>query len=203
MASSSSIAGSNRTWLPIDQLLRVPDTHLHHPQLLLISEADTRNHRRYSYLSWQVTHPPTAVAWADDQWYEFYHSLTLGQPYHKGHHIEVYPTPTYPDTEDESAPSIDVQIRSTQAVIEPSGPGSPHRERNSQQGTLVRTNANHSFAMSTQTLAMMTEVISRTLVPGGDDPPVSVQHENPQHIRDTFDIAIGWAPGGPSGPGGP
>src|SRR5216683_1247631 len=64
MASSSSIAGSDRTWLPTDQLLRVPDTHLHHPQLLLISEADTRNHRRYSYLSWQVMHPPTAVAWS-------------------------------------------------------------------------------------------------------------------------------------------
>src|SRR6266851_9786955 len=62
------------------------DTHLHHPQLLLISEADTRNHRRYNYLSWQVTHPPTAVAWSEGKWYEFHHSLTSGQPYHKGHH---------------------------------------------------------------------------------------------------------------------
>jgi len=160
MASSSSIAGSTRTWLPIDQLLRVPNTHLNHLQLLLISEGDTRNHRRYSYLSWQVTHPPIAVAWADGQWYEFHHSLTSRQPYHEGHHIEVYPTPIYPDTEDKSMPSIDVQIRSTQAIVEPSGPGSPHRERNSQQGTPIRTNANRSFAMSTQTLATTTEVIS-------------------------------------------
>ncbi len=92
MASSSHITGSDRTWLPIDQLLRVPDTHLHHPQLLLISNADARNHRRYNYLSWQVTHPPTAVAWSEGKWYEFHHSLTTGQPYHEGHHIEVYPT---------------------------------------------------------------------------------------------------------------
>src|SRR5712675_37167 len=57
--------------------------------------------------------------------------------------------------------------------------------------------------MSTQTLATNTETISRTIVPGGDDPPNPVQHENPQHIRDTFDIALGRAPGGPNGPGGP
>ncbi len=203
MASSSRTAGSDRTWLPIDQLLRVPDTHLYHPQLLLISEADTRNHRRYSYLSWQVTHPPTAVAWSEGKWYEFHHSLTTGQPYHKGHHIEVYPTPVYPDTEDESTPSIDIQIRSLQAIVEADSPGSPHRKRSGQQGTPIRTNANCSFAMSTQTLATNTETISRTIVPGGDDPPNPVQHENPQHIRNTFDIALGRAPGGPDGPGGP
>src|SRR5712671_6272266 len=57
--------------------------------------------------------------------------------------------------------------------------------------------------MSTQTLATNTEIISRTIVPGGDDPPDPGQHENPQHIRDTFDIALGRAPGGPAGPGGP
>ncbi len=57
--------------------------------------------------------------------------------------------------------------------------------------------------MSTQTLVMTTEVISHTLVPGGDDePPPSNQHQNPQHIRDTFDIALGRAPGGPRGPRG-
>ena len=53
-------------------------------------------------------HPPTAVAWADGQWYEFHHSLTTRRPYHEGHQIEVYPTPVYPDTEDESTPSIDI-----------------------------------------------------------------------------------------------
>jgi len=57
--------------------------------------------------------------------------------------------------------------------------------------------------MSTQTLATNTEIISRTLVPGGDDPPAGTQHENPQHIRDTFNITLGQAPGGPNGPGGP
>src|SRR6266851_5764636 len=203
MASSSRTAGSDRTWLSIDQLLRVPDTHLHHPQLLLISSTDTRNHRRYSYLSWQVTHPPTAVAWSEGKWYEFHHSITSGQPYHEGHHIDVYPTPTYPDTEDESTPSIDVQIRSSRAIVEADSPGSPYRERSDHQGTPVRTNANRSFAMSTQTLATNTETISRTIVPGDDEPSVPAPHENPQHIHDTFNIALGRAPGGPDGPGGP
>src|SRR6266853_6917202 len=172
MASSSHITGSDRTWLPIDQLLRVPDTHLHHPQLLLISEADSRNHRRYSYLSWQVTHPPTAVARSEGKWYEFHHSLATGRPYHEGHHIEVYPTPVYPETEDESTPSIDIQIRSSRAIVEADSLGSPYRERSDHQGTPVRTNANHSFTMSTQTLAMNTETISRTIVPGDDEPSV-------------------------------
>src|SRR6266851_7585715 len=111
MASSSSTAGSTRTWLPTNQLLRVLNTHLNHPQLLLISEGDPRNHRRYSYLSWQVTHPLTAVVWNDGYWYEFHHSLTNRQPYYEGHHIEVYPTPIYPNMEDKSTPSINVQIR--------------------------------------------------------------------------------------------
>ncbi len=137
MASSSSTAGSMRTWLPIDQLLIVPDTHQSHPQLLHIDAVDPRNHRRYHYLSWQVTHPPTPVVWSDNVWYEFCHSLTTGQPYYEGHHIEVYPTPVYPDTEDESAPSIDVQIRGTLAIIDASSPGSPHRERNGQHGTPI------------------------------------------------------------------
>src|SRR5712671_7909409 len=172
MASSSRTAGSDRTWLPIDQLLKVPDTHLHHPQLLLISDADARNHRRYSYLSWQVTHPPTAVAWSKGKWYEFHHSLSTGQPYHEGHHIEVYPTPVYPETEDESIPSIDIQIRSTLAIIEASGPGSPHRERRTQHSTPIGTHSHSSHVMSTQTLVTTTEVISKTLVPGdNDDPP--------------------------------
>jgi len=122
----------------------------------------------------------------------------------------VYPTPVYPNTEDKSTPSIDIQIRSTPAVIDASGLGSPHRERNSQQGTPInRTNSDThcSATMSIQTLVMATEVISCTLVPGGDDePPPSMQHQNPQHIRDTFDITLGRAPrgsGGPGGPGGP
>ncbi len=192
MARSSSTAGSTRTWLPINQLLSVPDTHQNHPQLLHIDATDPRNYRRYHYLSWQVSHPPTAVAWSNSYWYEFYHSLMLGQPYHEGHQIEVYPMPTYPDTKDESTHSINKQIRSTPAIIETSGLGSPYRERNNQQETPTRHDTCSSSTMSTQTLVMTTEVISRTLVPGGDDePPPSMQHQNPQHIRDTFDIALG------------
>jgi len=98
--------------------------------------------------------------WSDGNWYEFHHSITSGQPYHEGHQIEVYPTPTYPDTEDESTPSIDMQIRSTPAVIEMGGPGSPHRERNTQGTPKEQTDAHGSNTMSTQTLATMTEIIS-------------------------------------------
>jgi len=111
--------------------------------------------------------------------------------------------PAYPDTEDESTPLIDVQIRSTPAVVKTSSPGSPHRERGTQQGTPIGYHAHSSHTMSTQTLAMTTEVISRTLAPTDNEPPTSTQHENPHHIRDTFDIALGQAPGGPSGPRGP
>ncbi len=58
--------------------------------------------------------------------------------------------------------------------------------------------------MSIQTLVMTTEVISQTLVPGGnDEPPPSNQHQNLQHIRDTFNITLERAPGGPGGPGDP
>src|SRR5712671_7611681 len=127
MASSSSTAGSIRTWLPTDRLLDILNTHLNHPQIQLIRADDPRNNRRYNYLSWQVMHPPTAVAWSEGKWYEFHHSLTSRQPYHEGHHIEVYPTPDYPETEDESTPSIDVQIRSSRAVVEADSPGSPYR----------------------------------------------------------------------------
>src|SRR5712671_6922514 len=150
MAYSSSTAVSTRTWLPINQLLSIPDTHQNHPQLLHIDTTDPRNHRRYHYLSWQVTHPPTAVVWSNGYWYEFHHSPTSGQPYHEGHQIEVYPTPVYPETKDESVPSIDVQIRSIPAVIEISGPGSPYRERRTQQNTPIGSYAHGSCIMSTQ-----------------------------------------------------
>jgi len=51
--------------------------------------------------------------------------------------------------------------------------------------------------MSTQTLAAMTETILHTIAGGGGDedpqPPqyASNYHQNPQHIWDTFDIALG------------
>src|SRR6266851_6945486 len=110
--------------------------HQGHPQLLHINTTDTRNHRRYHYLSWQVTHPPSPVVWSNGKWYEFHHSIAIGQLYHEGHQIEVYPTSVYPDTEDESVPSIDIQIRSTPAIVETSSPGSPYRDRNP-QGTTI------------------------------------------------------------------
>src|SRR6266853_4765997 len=198
MAHSSSTAGSTRTWLPVDQLLVVSDLHQNHPQLLHIDVTNPRNHRRYHYLSWQVTHPLTPVVWSNNEWYKFHHSITTGQPYHKGQRIEIYPTPVYPDTEEESVTSIDIQIRSTPATIKPSGPGSPHCSRSVQPGTSSRPfpvdNPCNSNTMSTQTMATTMENITRTIVPGGSDyppPSASNQHQNPQHIRDTFNIALG------------
>ncbi len=61
--------------------------------------------------------------------------------------------------------------------------------------------------MSIQTLATSTETIARTIVPGGDGssppPDPSNTHQNPQHIRDTFNIALGRTLGGPGSPGDP
>jgi hypothetical protein len=66
--------------------------------------------------------------------------------------------------------------------------------------------------MSTQTMVAM-QTIVRTLTGGGGggEPPLDPgsQSQNPQWIRDTFDIALRHAPrplggpGGPNGPGGP
>jgi len=60
--------------------------------------------------------------------------------------------------------------------------------------------------MSTQTMAA-TQTIVRTLAGGGggkEPPPNSEnQSQDPQRIRDTFDIALGRAPRPPGGPGGP
>ncbi len=160
MAHSSSTAGSTRTWLPVDQLLVVSDLHQNHPQLLHIDVTNPRNHRRYHYLSWQVTHPPTAVVWSNGEWYKFHHSIASGQLYHKGHQIKVYPTPVYLDIEDKSIPSIDIQIRSTPAIVKASGLGSPHQERNDPGTPSKQTDAHSSYTMSTQTLAITTETIS-------------------------------------------
>jgi hypothetical protein len=61
--------------------------------------------------------------------------------------------------------------------------------------------------MSIQTMVAATETIVWTITGGGDEdmlPPNSdTHHQNPEHIRDTFDIALRWAPGGPRRPGGP
>src|SRR5216683_4122250 len=99
MASSSSTAGSTRMWLPTNELLFIPEMHWAHPQLLCIDASNPRNSRRYHYLSWQVTHPPTPVVWSNNKWYEFHHSLTSGQAYHQGQQIKVYLTPIYLDND--------------------------------------------------------------------------------------------------------
>src|SRR5216683_4317440 len=211
MASSSSTTGSTRMWLPVDKLLHTPVTHREHPQLLCIEASDPRNSRRYHYLSWQVMHPPTPVVWSNNVWYEFHHSLASGRPYHQGVQVKVYPTLVYPDTEEETDDSTNVQIRNTPALIDISGPGSPHCTRSNEQGTpsrLIPINDTHnSNPISTQTMATMTETISQTIAPGGDNdappPNTSNHHQNPQHIRDTFNITLRRAPGGPRGPGGP
>ena len=195
MAHSSSTTGSIKMWLPVDQLLIIPDMHQNHPQLLCINADKPRNNRRYSYLSWQVTHPPTPVVWSNSEWYKFHHSITLGQPYHKGHQIEVYLTPIYPDTENKSTASINMQIRSTPAVINTSGPGSPHHNWSIQQGTPTGQpviDAHSSNIMFTQTMVATIEIISQTIVPEDNNkPPPNNQHQNPQHIRDMFNIALG------------
>ncbi len=198
-------------WLPIDELLHAPPLHRDHPRLLWIEADDLRNNRWYRYLSWQVTHPPTPVVWSNNQWYEFHHSLTTGWPYYQGVQVEVYPTPQYPDTEDKESNQTNTQIGNAPAIIDPNGLESPHCPRSNQQGTPSRLipidNTHHSNTMSIQTLATSTETIARTIVPGGDGssppPDPSNTHQNPQHIRDTFNIALGRTLGGPGSPGDP
>ena len=50
-----------------------------------------------------------------------------------------------------------------------------------------------------------TQTIVRTLAEGGKDPPLNSgsQSQDPQRIRDTFNITLGRAPRPPGGPGGP
>jgi len=150
-------------WLPVDKLLYTPVTHWVHPQLLHIKASDLRNIRRYHYLSWQVTHPPTPVVWSNDVWYKFHHSIALGQPYHQGAQVDIYPTLVYPETEEETDDSTDRQIRNTPALIDIGSPGSPHCTRSNKQGVPSRflsvNNAHNSNAMSAQTM-VATETIS-------------------------------------------
>ena len=204
-------------WLPIDQLLNVPETHQDHPHLLRVEA--TRSNRGYSYLSWQVTHPPTPVVWTGQEWYEIRHSSTTGRPYREGTPLDIYPTPRYEGdtptegTGHETDDSTNLQIRHTPVVIEPNTPGSPHRTRSIESGTpsgSIRISIPRSSnLMATQTMASTTETISHTrTAKQGEQSEQHTQHtttthQNPYNIRDTFDIALGRAPRGPGGPGGP
>jgi len=96
-------------------------------------------------------------------WYAFHHSLTSEQPYHQGEQVEVYPTLTFLDTEKETNDSTNIQIRNTPALINISGPGSPHCTRGNKQGTPSRllsvNDACDNDTMSAQTM-VATETIS-------------------------------------------
>ena len=175
------------------------------------------NQRGYAYLRWEVTHPATLIVWKNNQWYELHHSTHSGHPYHTGEQIDVYLTPREEDEASKLANNLtNLQIRGTPAVIDPNGPGSPHHPRSIKLRTPTRTHelsdAFSGSAMSTQTISV-TQTIARTLAGGGGDgePPSgpSYQSQDPQHIRDIFNITLRRAPhppdrpGGPGGPGGP
>jgi hypothetical protein len=80
-----------------------------------------------------VTHLTTPIVWRNDRWNILYHSEHFRHPYHTGEQIDVYPTPAYTMSEDRTnelvEDLINLQIRNTLAVIDPSGPGSPHHPR--------------------------------------------------------------------------
>ncbi len=120
-------------------------------------------------------------------WYEFHHSLTTGRPYHQGVHVDIYPTPVYPDTEGETDNLTNQQIRNTPVLIDISGPESPHCTRSNEQGAPSRflpvNDTCNSDTMSAQTMVAM-ETISRTIVPGGDNepPPVPTSIRTPSTL---------------------
>jgi len=202
MASSSSIAGSGREWLPIEELINVPPTHQNHLQITLIKADYPTNQWRYAYLRWEVEHLATLVVWRNNNWYILHHSTHSGHPYHTGEQIKVYLTPINSAPSEDEADNlvtnlVNLQIQSTPATIGPSNLGSPLHPRSIKLRTPTRSNriadANNHDIVSTQTMAVM-QTTARTLVGGGggEDPlDPSGQIEDPQHIRDTFDIALG------------
>jgi hypothetical protein len=150
-----------------------------------------------------VTHPASPVVWRNNRWYALRHSEHSGHPYHAGERIDVYPTPAYTAANEDEDNNLaedltNLQIRSTPAVIDPNGPESPHRPRSIELRTSTRSerlaDAPNSSTMSTQTVAA-TQTIARTLAGGGggEEPPPDSrnQSQDPQRIRDTFDIALG------------
>jgi len=164
MASSSILAGSNREWLPIKELTNVLTSHQNHLQIRLVAADYPTNSRGYTYLRWEVTHPTSPIVWRDNKWYALQHSEHSGHPYHAGEQIDIYLTPTYTtankDEDNELAEDLtNLQIRSTPAIIDPNGPGSPHRPRSIELRASIRserlTDTPNSSTMSTQTMAVM------------------------------------------------
>jgi len=92
------------------------------------------NQRGYAYLRWEVTHPTTPIVWRNDRWNVLHYSEHSGHPYHTGEQIDIYPTPEYSAASEDEANKlvtdlINLQIRNALAVINPSGPASPHHPR--------------------------------------------------------------------------
>jgi hypothetical protein len=145
------------------------------------------NQKGYTYLRWEVMHPTTPIVWRNNQWYELHHSAHTGHPYHTGKQIDIYPTPILPREEDEASKLTDnltnLQIRSALAVINPSGPGSPHCPRSiklrAPTGTHGLSNPLSGGTMSTQTISVM-QTIVRTLAGGGGDgePPSDPSYQS-------------------------
>jgi len=50
MASSSTPAGSNREWLPIEELTNIPASYQNHLQITLVAADYLTNSRGYAYL---------------------------------------------------------------------------------------------------------------------------------------------------------
>ena len=144
MASSSNLAGSNREWLPIEELTNVPVSHQNHLQITLIVADYSINQQGYAYLRWEVMHPASPVVWTNNRWYALQHSERLGHPYHAGEQVDMYPTPTHAAASEDKANKLaedltNLQIRSTPAVIDPNGPGSPHHPRSIKLRTSTRS----------------------------------------------------------------
>jgi hypothetical protein len=172
------------------------------PRLLRIDTNDRANRNRYHYLYWTVSDPATPVIYYKGKWYALQHSKATGKPYHDGQTVDVYPVlqevpkPQHTNTSKELPDPTDLQIRNTPAVIEPSGPGSPHRPRSIEQRTPSRlvdvTDTCNSNPMATQTMESQTEMVQRALVSGEtSNTSNTTLHQNPSHIRDTFNIALG------------
>jgi hypothetical protein len=107
MVSSSTLAGSNQEWLPLNELTIILASHQNHLQISLIAEDYPMNQREYTYLRWEVTHPITPIVWRNDQWYKLHHSMHTGHPYHTGERIDIYPTLHPPREEDEASKLTD------------------------------------------------------------------------------------------------